>query len=303
MQERLVLELLLIFIGLPLAFDQLLHRGYLRLLFPGMWALALWACVVLARDPTFDWRQLFVLPKLDANLAVVLLRNGLAVLTLALAARRLGYEPPRLRGTLRLLIFTLYPLLSVIPQGLIWRVFFVQRYLPLFGSGVTMLVVSALVRLRAHHLPQPDRRRSDDHRRRVLCAHLPVDRLDAARRLRTRRRWPRRVQLWVGQVLVSGGSEETAERVRRRADIRAARRSRPRATGVRLSGAPGCALRRYPRCAGTTLRHSRALRGAPVCALRGTPPRAARHSPAPCAGTTLGRSRPRAARHSRPRFG
>ena len=150
MQGRLVLELLLIFIGLPLAFDQLLHRGYLRLLFPGMWALALWACVVLARDPTFDWRQLFVLPKLDANLAVVLLRNGLAVLTLALAARRLGYDPPKMPVMLRLLICTLYPLLSVIPQGLIWRVFFVQRYLPLFGSGVTMLVVSALAFAFAH---------------------------------------------------------------------------------------------------------------------------------------------------------
>ena len=268
-----------------------------------MWALALWACVVLARDPTFDWRQLFVLPKLDANLAVVLLRNGLAVLTLALAARRLGYEPPRLRGTLRLLIFTLYPLLSVIPQGLIWRVFFVQRYLPLFGSGVTMLVVSALVRLRAHHLPQPDRRRSDDHRRRVLCAHLPVDRLDAARRLRTRRRWPRRVQLWVGQVLVSGGSEETAERVRRRADIRAARRGAPvralrgydsralpaarcagiRAARVRLSGTPArCAALPSARCAAlpralraTPPRPARArLSGAPGRALRGTPVRA-----------------------------
>jgi len=141
MQGRLVLELLLIFIGLPLAFDQLLHRGYLRLLFPGMWALALWACVVLARDPTFDWRQLFVLPKLDANLAVVLLRNGLAVLTLALAARRLGYEPPKIPVMLRLLIFTLYPLLSVIPQGLIWRVFFVHRYAVLFRSQATLLVV------------------------------------------------------------------------------------------------------------------------------------------------------------------
>src|SRR4051794_2151217 len=137
MQERRVLELLLIFIGLPLAFDQLLHRGYHRLLFPGMWLLALWACLALAREPAFDWRTLLVLPKLDANLAVVLLRTALAVLTLALAARRLGYEPPRIPITIRLLIFTLYPLLSVLPQGLIWRVFFVHRYLPLFGSGVT----------------------------------------------------------------------------------------------------------------------------------------------------------------------
>lgn len=150
MHGRLVLELLLIFIGLPLAFDQLLHRGYHRLLFPGMWALGLWACLALARDPAFDGRQLFVAPKLDINLAVVLLRTTLAVLTLALAARRLGYAPPEIPLTMRLLIFTLYPLLSVVPQGLIWRVFFVQRYLPLFGSGVTMLIVSALAFAFAH---------------------------------------------------------------------------------------------------------------------------------------------------------
>lgn len=150
MQERRVLELLLIFIGLPLAFDQLLHRGYRRLLFPGMWALALWAYLALAHAPDFGWRQLLVLPKLDANLAVVLVRTALAVLTLALAARRLGYEPPKIPFGIRLLIFTLYPLLSVVPQGLIWRVFFVQRYLPLFGSGVMMLVVSALAFAFAH---------------------------------------------------------------------------------------------------------------------------------------------------------
>jgi uncharacterized protein len=150
MQARLVLELLLIFIGLPLAFDQLLHRGYSRLLFPGMWALASWACLALARDPSFDWQQLLVLPKLDANLAVVLLRTTLAVLTLALAARRLGYAPPKIPLAIRLLIFTLYPLLSVLPQGLIWRVFFVQRYSPLFGSGVTLLLVGALAFAFAH---------------------------------------------------------------------------------------------------------------------------------------------------------
>jgi CAAX protease family protein len=150
MQARLALELLLIFIGLPLAFDQLLHRGYRRLLFPGMWALGLWACRALARDPAFDWQQLLVLPKLDLNLAVVLVRMALAVLTVALAARRLGYAPPEIPPALRLLIFTLYPLLSVIPQGLIWRVFFVQRYAPLFGSGVTLLIASALAFAFAH---------------------------------------------------------------------------------------------------------------------------------------------------------
>jgi membrane protease YdiL (CAAX protease family) len=38
----------------------------------------------------------------------------------------------------------LYPLVSVYPQELIYRVFFFHRYAPLFGSGLLMIAASAL---------------------------------------------------------------------------------------------------------------------------------------------------------------
>jgi membrane protease YdiL (CAAX protease family) len=38
-----------------------------------------------------------------------------------------------------------YPLVSVIPQELVYRVFFFDRYQPLFGSGIGMVFASAVV--------------------------------------------------------------------------------------------------------------------------------------------------------------
>ena len=44
-----------------------------------------------------------------------------------------------------LLVMIAYPIISVLPQEFIYRVFFFERYQPLFGSGVTMIVASASV--------------------------------------------------------------------------------------------------------------------------------------------------------------
>lgn len=44
-----------------------------------------------------------------------------------------------------LLIMFAYPVFSVFPQELIYRAFFFERYRPLFGSGVGIILASALV--------------------------------------------------------------------------------------------------------------------------------------------------------------
>jgi membrane protease YdiL (CAAX protease family) len=37
-----------------------------------------------------------------------------------------------------------YPLVSVLPQELVYRVFFFERYRPLFGDGIAMVLASAV---------------------------------------------------------------------------------------------------------------------------------------------------------------
>jgi uncharacterized protein len=124
---------------------RLLRSGYRRLLFPGMWLLTLGASLALARDPSFDAQQLLELPTNAGYLAVVAGRIGVAFCLLSFIARRLGYRPPtELPRNVRLLIVVFYPLLSVVPQGLVWRVFFIHRYAPLFGTGLPMLAASSL---------------------------------------------------------------------------------------------------------------------------------------------------------------
>jgi hypothetical protein len=48
------------------------------------------------------------------------------------------------------LIAVLYPLLSVVPQGLVWRVYFMHRYAPLLGQGAAMWTAAILAFAWAH---------------------------------------------------------------------------------------------------------------------------------------------------------
>jgi hypothetical protein len=59
---------------------------------------------------------------------------------------RLPRESPRLWGV----VAVLYPLLSVLPQGILFRVFFLHRYEPLFGHGAAMLVAGTIAFSFAH---------------------------------------------------------------------------------------------------------------------------------------------------------
>ena len=54
------------------------------------------------------------------------------------------FEFPRERPIIWLVVLCLYPILSVVPQGLIFRRWFALRYTSLLGSGGTMIVIGAL---------------------------------------------------------------------------------------------------------------------------------------------------------------
>jgi hypothetical protein len=150
----LAAEAVALYAGLPLLFDRLLVRGYRRLLFPGLWVLAAGAALALRADPSFDGSALWTL-RIDPFFARVLaVRTAFGVAVVATLSRRLAPETflalPRTRPGLWLLVAAFYPLLSVLPQGVFWRVFFVHRYAPLLGNGAAMLVCGAVAFAFAH---------------------------------------------------------------------------------------------------------------------------------------------------------
>src|SRR5262249_53376948 len=125
-----------------------------RLLFPMLWALALIVALVLRADPTFDGRKLWSIRIEPAYARVLVARTVVGIAVVAALSRRLSADSflalPRTRPGLWLLIATFYPVLSVLPQGVILRVFFVHRYAPLLGWGPALLVAGTLAFAFAH---------------------------------------------------------------------------------------------------------------------------------------------------------
>jgi uncharacterized protein len=141
----LALEFLFLFLALPVLI-------YFRVLpnfpIPYLLFIGLIAYFVLRRDRTFDSANLFSFRGIGSQLQALLLRDAIFLVLLGLAVRLFA---PQLLFTLVkssprfwALIMILYPLLSVLPQELLYRAFFFHRYQPLFGSGWTMLVASAV---------------------------------------------------------------------------------------------------------------------------------------------------------------
>jgi uncharacterized protein len=104
--------------------------------------------LVLKRDPAFDSAQLFSWGNARAFLGPLLLRDAICLAALGLAARALAPELlfsfVKKSPGLWALVMLLYPLLSVYPQELLYRVWFFHRYAPLFGNGWGMLLASAI---------------------------------------------------------------------------------------------------------------------------------------------------------------
>jgi membrane protease YdiL (CAAX protease family) len=137
--RRLLLagEFLFLFIGIPLA----LFFGHANRLppMPILWTVALYCLIVLLRDPAFDRRQLWNAAPLRSQFPqiVALFAAGVLIVTLLirLYAPPLFLALPRTQPRLWALIMVGYPVLSVYPQGLIYRAFFFHRYRPLLETG------------------------------------------------------------------------------------------------------------------------------------------------------------------------
>jgi len=148
-RTRLALEFSTLFLALPLlaAWQGPVMK---RWLIPQMLVFALLLLTALWCDPSFDRRQLRVMP---ANLRVVLLRmvavllaGGAALLFTTIFWSQLqvrvfafAFEHP----VLWLAILLLYPVTSAAAQELIFRVFVFHRYRTLFPSNWAVILASA----------------------------------------------------------------------------------------------------------------------------------------------------------------
>lgn len=133
----LALEFAALFLAIPLAlfFHLVSHIPPL----PILWTCALYGLIVLLRDPTFDRRQLWNPAPLRQQLPQILALFAAGIIVVAVLvhqyAPRLFLALPRTHPGIWALVMVLYPILSVIPQGLIYRAFLFHRYRPLLPTA------------------------------------------------------------------------------------------------------------------------------------------------------------------------
>jgi membrane protease YdiL (CAAX protease family) len=138
-------EFLLLFIGGPALFAYTRHRIPA---IPALWVLMAWCLYVLLHDSRFDrahlwdadafWHyapQVLGLFGFVLFIGVVLIRRHAPELFLGLPRSK-----PRVWGAL----MVLYPVLSVYPQGIVFRAFIFDRYRDLFGPGWAIVTASAV---------------------------------------------------------------------------------------------------------------------------------------------------------------
>lgn len=121
---------------------------------PILWIGAIVTLLMLRRDHEFERSTLWGVSRIREGLPGVLRRFLLFGPLLAGFAWLMEPEHflafPRDRpGTWAAVLF-LYPILSVVPQGIVYRTFFLHRYRDLFGDGKVMWMVAAVSFALAH---------------------------------------------------------------------------------------------------------------------------------------------------------
>ena len=143
----LVLEFLLIFVGLPLGY----RFSPVRLpALPLLWLVAGYAWWHLMRDPEFDRSRLWNAGPLRAAWpGIVAIFSAVALLLwvgVRWLAPQLEWNFVREHPAFWAAVMVLYPVLSVYPQGVLYRAFFLERYAVLFpdsSAGRWMLLVAS----------------------------------------------------------------------------------------------------------------------------------------------------------------
>lgn len=140
----LVLEFVLLFVATPLAY----RFSPVRIPpLPLLWVVTLYAAWQLLHDPHFIRMKLWNIGALPSKLGPILAIFAVAAALLALGMRLFApdllFRFPRQHPAIYGVVMLAYPVLSVYPQGLIYRVFFFQRYASLFQGAWAMILASA----------------------------------------------------------------------------------------------------------------------------------------------------------------
>lgn len=139
----------------PVVFAVVVRRlRYRRAMFPILWLIALGCLAVMLSDPGFDRAVLWRLPLAHPYVGRTALRFVVLASLLAVTVRFVAPSSfawlPRREPRLFALLAIGYPLVSCLPQGIIWRVFLMYRYSALFADRATVIVFAALAFGLAH---------------------------------------------------------------------------------------------------------------------------------------------------------
>jgi membrane protease YdiL (CAAX protease family) len=141
----LAIEFLLLFFAGPTLFAYTRHRIPA---IPALWVLLAYCLFILLHDPRFDRRHLWDARPFrqyaPAILSLFALAAAIGVVLVRGFAPALFLNFPRSNPALWGLVMVLYPVLSVYPQGIIYRAFLFERYRDLFGSGWAIVLASAM---------------------------------------------------------------------------------------------------------------------------------------------------------------
>lgn len=138
------------FIILFLLFPTLIYFAGTRWSIPlSLWLVGSYVYVRLRRQPDFKWSIIWNgvewphSSQKSALLRFCAAAPAIIVLTYFIAPDRL-FSFPLQRPILWLAVMVLYPLLSVVPQELIFRTYFFQRYGKLFHNHQTLIIANAM---------------------------------------------------------------------------------------------------------------------------------------------------------------
>jgi membrane protease YdiL (CAAX protease family) len=147
----LIAELVLLFVILPLAFR---FKPFPFPPIPALWLLAAYCLYRLFHDAAFDRKQFWNGNAFTGVALQVLLIFSVAAVLIGLAvylfAPQILFNFVKRAPAFWALVMVLYPVLSVYPQGIIYRAFFFERYRTLFPNPALLIVVSAVAFSFAH---------------------------------------------------------------------------------------------------------------------------------------------------------
>lgn len=135
----------------------IIQNRYAPYMFAFLWSAALYCLIVIRLRYHKGWLEEWKWKAVTwPNLRPVLIRFGFAVFAMVVFMQL--YDPGNLWGLVRdrpeilPYLLLLYPILSALPQELVFCSFFFKRYEPFFGNGAAMVLTSAVVFAYAHVL-------------------------------------------------------------------------------------------------------------------------------------------------------